>query len=45
MTTLLEDILYDTPSKKMKEIKINKEFVRDKLDNIIEDEDLRRYIL
>ena len=45
MTTLLEDILYDTPSKKVKEIKINKEFVRDKLDNIIEDEDLRRYIL
>ncbi len=45
MTTLLEDILYDTPSKKMKEFKINKEFVRDKLDNIIEDEDLRRYIL
>jgi len=45
MTTLLEDILFDTPTKKIKEVKIDKEFVSKKLDNIIEDEDLRRYIL
>ena len=45
MTTLLEDILFDTPSKKLKDVQIDKEFVGKKLDNIIEDEDLRRYIL
>lgn len=45
MTTLLDDILFKTPSKNMKHIKIDKKFVRDKLENIIEDEDLRRYIL
>ena len=45
MTTLLDDILFNTPSKNMKHIKIDKKFVRDKLENIIEDEDLRRYIL
>ena len=45
MTTLLEDILFDTPSKKTKDVKVDKSFVRKKLDNIIDDEDLRRYIL
>jgi ATP-dependent HslUV protease ATP-binding subunit HslU len=45
MTTLLEDILFETPSKKLTNIQVDKEFVGKKLDNIIEDEDLRRYIL
>ena len=45
MTTVLDDILFETPSKKFKHIKIDKRFVREKLENIIEDEDLRRYIL
>ena len=45
MTTLLEDILFDTPTKKTLDVKIDKKFVCQKLDNIIEDEDLRRYIL
>ncbi|MAJ45602.1 MAG: HslU--HslV peptidase ATPase subunit [Candidatus Marinimicrobia bacterium] len=45
MTTLLEDILFDTPSRTKKDIEVDKSFVGKKLDNIIEDEDLRRYIL
>jgi ATP-dependent HslUV protease ATP-binding subunit HslU len=45
MTTLLDDILFETPSKKISEVKIDKKFVGQKLDKIIEDEDLRRYIL
>ena len=45
MTTLLDDILFETPSKKITEVNIDKKFVGQKLDKIIEDEDLRRYIL
>jgi len=47
MTTLLEDILFDLPEAKQTgvSIRIDGEFVRDRLKSIVEDEDLRRYIL
>ena len=45
MTSLLEDILFQVPDKKISQVKLDKKMVRDKLSNISEDEDLRRYIL
>ena len=45
MTSLLEDILFQLPDKKISLVKIDKKTVREKLKNISEDEDLRRYIL
>ncbi|MCP4632498.1 MAG: ATP-dependent protease ATPase subunit HslU [candidate division Zixibacteria bacterium] len=45
MTTLLEDIMYEIPDKKTAKVKITKEMVDKKLSEIIEDEDLSRYIL
>ena len=45
MTSLLEDILFDQPNRNTSQIKVDKKMVRDKLADILEDEDLRRYIL
>lgn len=47
MTTLLEDILFDLPEAKNTDvsIRIDAVFVRDRLKAIVEDEDLRKYIL
>jgi len=45
METLLEDISFDAPDMKEKEIVIDAKYVEEKLDNIVEDEDLSRYIL
>tara|TARA_B110000438_G_scaffold71345_1_gene71611 strand:+ start:8400 stop:9734 length:1335 start_codon:yes stop_codon:yes gene_type:complete len=45
LTSLLDDILFDLPDKKITEISINKKMVQEKLSNLSEDEDLRRYIL
>jgi ATP-dependent HslUV protease ATP-binding subunit HslU len=45
LTTLLEDILFDLPDAGEKEIRIDAKIVRDRLKDIVEDEDLRRYIL
>ena len=45
MTSLLEDILFRLPDKKISQVKVDKKMVREKLSNISEDEDLRRYIL
>ncbi|MDD4356869.1 MAG: ATP-dependent protease ATPase subunit HslU [Smithellaceae bacterium] len=45
METLLEDISFDAPDLKEKEIVIDAKYVEEKLDNIVEDEDLSRYIL
>ena len=45
MTSLLEDILFQLPDKKITTIKLNKATVKEKLSNLSEDEDLRRYIL
>jgi ATP-dependent HslUV protease ATP-binding subunit HslU len=45
LTTLLEDILFDLPDGVTTRVVIDGEAVRDRLRKVIEDEDLRRYIL
>jgi ATP-dependent HslUV protease ATP-binding subunit HslU len=45
MTTLLEDIMYDSSERKSKTIKITKSLVKKRLEAIVEDEDLSKYIL
>jgi ATP-dependent HslUV protease ATP-binding subunit HslU len=45
MTTLLEDILYGLPEDAPSGIVVDREFVRRHLETIVQDEDLRRYIL
>jgi ATP-dependent HslUV protease ATP-binding subunit HslU len=45
MTTLLDDILFDLPDKGIKPITVDAGVVRERLKKVIDDEDLRRYIL
>ncbi len=45
MTTLLEDILFDLPDAGHGNVTIDGGMVRDRLRKVIDDEDLRRYIL
>ncbi len=45
MEYLLEDILFDAPDLPDKKVVVDKDFVRERLADIKEDEDLRRYIL
>ncbi|MCK4422033.1 HslU--HslV peptidase ATPase subunit, partial [candidate division WOR-3 bacterium] len=45
MNALLEDYLFEMPDLSMTSIKINEGYVREKLDRIIQDEELTRYIL
>ena len=45
MTTLLEDVLYDLPDDATKSVRIDATRVRERLKTVVEDEDLRRYIL
>jgi ATP-dependent HslUV protease ATP-binding subunit HslU len=45
MTTLLEDIMFKVPDMKVKKVKVTKEMVENTLKDIVEDEDLSRYIL
>ncbi|UCF03957.1 MAG: ATP-dependent protease ATPase subunit HslU [bacterium] len=45
MTTLLEDILFDLPNNRTKTISISSKMVKNKLESIVKDEDLARYIL
>jgi ATP-dependent HslUV protease ATP-binding subunit HslU len=45
MTTLLEDVMFDLPETVGEGLRVDREFVRDRLDKVAEDEDLRRYIL
>jgi len=45
MTTLLEDILFELPGDDMFDIRIDENYVKMRLTNIVEDEDLSRYIL
>jgi ATP-dependent HslUV protease ATP-binding subunit HslU len=45
MTTLLEDFMYNAPEGKTKKIKIDKKMVYNTLKDIVENEDLSRYIL
>ncbi|HOG16483.1 MAG: ATP-dependent protease ATPase subunit HslU [Syntrophaceae bacterium PtaU1.Bin231] len=45
MESLLEDISFDAPDMKGQEVVIDANFVRRQLEDIVEDEDLSRYIL
>jgi ATP-dependent HslUV protease ATP-binding subunit HslU len=45
MTTLLEDVLYELPDRGKERITVNAELVVSRLKAIVEDEDLRKYIL
>ena len=45
MEKLLEDVLFDAPDMDKQEVMINAEYVDNKLKDIVEDEDLSRYIL
>ncbi len=45
MTTLLEDVLYDLPDRGTAPIVVNAALVTERLRSVVEDEDLRRYIL
>jgi ATP-dependent HslUV protease ATP-binding subunit HslU len=45
LTTLLEEFLFDLPDRVEKEIVIDADGVADRLKSIVEDEDLRKYIL
>ena len=45
MTTLLEDVLFDLPELAEKRIMFDADKVRARLGKIVDDEDLRRYIL
>ncbi len=45
MTTLLEDVLFDVPEVSMRGMEITRETVRAKLQDIVESENLSRYIL
>ncbi|MBI4633926.1 MAG: ATP-dependent protease ATPase subunit HslU [Deltaproteobacteria bacterium] len=45
METLLDDISFDAPDLKEKEVVIDADYVKEKLTDIVEDEDLSRYIL
>ncbi|MBU1702417.1 MAG: ATP-dependent protease ATPase subunit HslU [Candidatus Eisenbacteria bacterium] len=45
LTTLLEDILFDVPDRKMDEVKITSGLVEKRLGSILQDRDLSRYIL
>jgi len=45
MTTLLEDTLFDLPDRGTGTISVNGAVVRDRLKSVVEDEDLRKYIL
>ncbi len=45
MESLLEDISFDAPDISEKDVVIDADYVRDKLEDIVEDEDLSRYVL
>ncbi|HUE76524.1 MAG TPA: ATP-dependent protease ATPase subunit HslU [Longimicrobiales bacterium] len=45
MTTLLEDLLFDLPNNAQDRVTVDAAMVRERLKAIVEDDDLRRYIL
>lgn len=45
MSTVLEDIMFDAAETKSRKLKITRALVQRTLKEIIEDEDLRKYIL
>ncbi len=45
LTTLLEDVMFELPEGAERRIEVDADFVRRELEEVLEDEDLRRYIL
>jgi ATP-dependent HslUV protease ATP-binding subunit HslU len=45
MTTVLEEVLFGLPETAAKSVRVDREFVRERLKKVAEDEDLSRYIL
>ena len=45
LTTVLENLLFDLPEEGKDRVVLDPPFVRERLGGILEDEDLRRYIL
>jgi ATP-dependent HslUV protease ATP-binding subunit HslU len=45
MTTLLDDVLFELPDDGRTEVRVDADFVRTRLEHILSDEDLSRYIL
>ncbi|MDQ8165577.1 MAG: ATP-dependent protease ATPase subunit HslU [Gemmatimonadota bacterium] len=45
MTTLLEELMFELPERGTEPVKVDAKMVRDRLKAIVEDEDLRKYIL
>jgi len=45
MTTLLENVMFDLPEIAVGHVRVDREFVRDRLKKVAEDEDLSRFIL
>jgi ATP-dependent HslUV protease ATP-binding subunit HslU len=45
MESFLEDISFDAPDMKEKKVVIDADYVKEKLEDIVEDEDLSRYVL
>lgn len=45
LTTLLEDVLFGLPDDDIGDLVVDREYVRKNLNSIVEDKDLRRYIL
>ena len=45
LTTLLEEVLFELPDYPIKKIVFDAKAVRERLEQIVDDEDLRRYIL
>lgn len=45
MTTLLDELMYELPDRGRERVTVDPELVRARLEKVVEDEDLRRYIL
>jgi len=45
MTTLLESVMFDLPESALGQIRVDREFVRERLKKVADDEDLSRFIL
>jgi ATP-dependent HslUV protease ATP-binding subunit HslU len=45
MTTLLEDVMYELPDRGREPVNVDAALVKLRLKKVVEDEDLRRYIL
>jgi ATP-dependent HslUV protease ATP-binding subunit HslU len=45
MTTLLENVMFELPEKSVGHVRVDRQFVRDRLEKVAKDEDLSRFIL